>query len=129
MTLLNISITKAQYKIASSAGIVGCSVLAKEINHHIACLNYISNTTSYKSYPAICKTLINKLNGLKIEAAKIAKAEAEIKAKDDAKKAKAAIEAKAKWEKDLDSVADKAKSQGVPAYFLLLMPEPTPNLI
>lgn len=124
MTLLNINITKAQFKIASKVGITGGSVFANDINMHIAHLNHISDTTTFKSYPAICKTLINKLNVLKVEAAKAdkaqteaAKAQAEIKAQNKAK-------AKAQLEENLSKVADEAKAQGVPAYFLLLMPKP-----
>lgn len=125
MTLLDINITKAQFKVAAKAGIVGGSVFAEEINHHITALNNIAVSTTRKSYPAICKTLINKLNKLKAEAAEM-KAQAEMNAQAEAKaKAKEEAEKQAKFEADLAAVEEEAAKQGVPAYFLLLMPKAT----
>ena len=125
MTLLEINITKAQFKVATKAGITGGSVFAEEIDHHIALLNHIAETTAHKSYPAICKTLINKLNKLKVEAAEL-KAQAEMKAQAEAKaQAKAEAEKQAKFDADLASLAGEAEKQGVPAWMLLLMPKAT----
>tara|TARA_R100000278_G_C5463192_1_gene161681 strand:+ start:508 stop:891 length:384 start_codon:yes stop_codon:yes gene_type:complete len=125
MTLLDIKITKAQFKVAAKAGIVGGSVFAEEINHHITALNNIAVTTNHKSYPAICKTLINKLNKLKVDAAEM-KAQAEMNAQAEAKaKAEEDARKQAKFEADLAAVEVEAAKQGVPAHLFLLMPKPT----
>ena len=125
MTLLEINITKAQIKVATKAGITGGSVFAEEIDFHITALNNIAETTAHKSYPAICKTLINKLNNLKVEAVEM-KAQAEMKVQAEMKaQAEAEAEAKAKFDAELSALADESAKQGVPAWMLLLMPKAT----